>query len=105
MNRRQVLALEDVLVDQVDVARWGRAAEALLPALAACIPNEYATRLTPVVSLTGYEGELEVRDFLRRAQRDLVAARNHEPGARIAAAVRARPQHPAPAENSRSAVA
>ena len=80
-------------------------AEALLPALAACIPNEYATRLTPVVSLTGYEGELEVRDFLRRAQRDLVAARNHEPGARIAAAVRARPQHPAPAENSRSAVA
>ena len=29
----------------------------------------------PASSITGYEGELEVRDFLRRAQRDLIGAR------------------------------
>jgi GGDEF domain-containing protein len=80
-------------------------ADALLPALASCIPHEQATRLTPVVSLTGYEGELEVRDFLRRAQRDLVSARNHEPAAHLAAAVRTRGQHAHPDGHSRSAVA
>ncbi len=75
-------------------------ADAILPALASCIPHDHALALTPVVSLTGYEGELEVRDFLRRAQRDLVSARNHEPAAHYAAAVRARPQR-----SSHSAVA
>jgi GGDEF domain-containing protein len=69
-------------------------ADAVLPAIASAIPNDHATRLTPVVSFTGYEGELEVRDFLRRAQRDLVAAGNADPTARLAAAARSRPQRP-----------
>jgi GGDEF domain-containing protein len=51
-------------------------ADAVLSALGACIPLQQAGRLYPVVSLTGYEGELEVRDFLRRGQRDLLAARS-----------------------------
>lgn len=68
-------------------------ADAILPAIASAIPNDRATRLTPVISLTGYEGELEVRDFLRRAQRDLVAARNADPTARIAATA-SRPHRP-----------
>ncbi len=32
--------------------------------------------VTAAVSITGYEGELEVRDFLRRAQRDLQASQD-----------------------------
>lgn len=51
-------------------------ADAVLAALGACIPLQAAHQVFPVVSLTGYEGELEVRDFLRRAQRDLLAARS-----------------------------
>jgi GGDEF domain-containing protein len=54
-------------------------ADSLFPALGACIPLEYANQLFPVVSLSGYEGELEVRDFLRRAQRDLVSSRANGP--------------------------
>lgn len=54
-------------------------ADNLLPALGSCIPNEFASQLFPVVSLTGYEGETEVRDFLRRAQRDLSGARAQGP--------------------------
>lgn len=54
-------------------------ADGLLPALGSCIPVEHADDLFPVVSLSGYEGELEVRDFLRRAQRDLVSARGKGP--------------------------
>ncbi len=48
--------------------------EAFLIAVGSCIPLEKAALVQPVVSLTGYEGELEVRDFLRRAQRDLVTS-------------------------------
>ncbi|HEX6030375.1 MAG TPA: GGDEF domain-containing protein [Tepidiformaceae bacterium] len=51
-------------------------ADAVLSALGACIPLQQAGYVYPVVSLTGYEGELEVRDFLRRAQRDLLSARS-----------------------------
>jgi GGDEF domain-containing protein len=51
-------------------------ADAVLSALGSCIPLQHAGQMYPVVSLTGYEGELEVRDFLRRAQRDLLAARS-----------------------------
>ena len=51
-------------------------ADAVLTALGACIPLQVANQVFPVVSLTGYEGELEVRDFLRRAQRDLLASRS-----------------------------
>lgn len=50
-------------------------ADVLRGALGSCIPLDRASVLRPVVSLTGYQGELEVRDFLRRAQRDLVGAR------------------------------
>lgn len=51
----------------------------MLPALGSAIPQEYANHLFPIVSLSGYEGELEVRDFLRRAQRDLASARANGP--------------------------
>ncbi len=44
-------------------------------ALANAIPVNLAASVRPVVSVSGYEGELEVRDFLRRAQRDLIASR------------------------------
>lgn len=54
-------------------------ADNLLPALGSAIPLENASQLFPVVSLSGYEGELEVRDFLRRAQRDLAGARSNGP--------------------------
>ncbi|MGB4863810.1 MAG: diguanylate cyclase [Tepidiformaceae bacterium] len=54
-------------------------ADGLLPALGSAIPQEYASQVFPVVSLSGYEGELEVRDFLRRAQRDLAGARANGP--------------------------
>lgn len=53
----------------------GDKAEAFLIAIGSTIPLEDAATVQPVVALTGYEGELEVRDFLRRAQRDLVASR------------------------------
>lgn len=54
-------------------------ADQMLPALGSAIPLELAHQLFPVVSLSGYEGELEVRDFLRRAQRDLAGARANGP--------------------------
>ena len=50
-------------------------AEAIFAAMASVIPLERAANVRPVVALTGYQGELEVRDFLRRAQRDLLGAR------------------------------
>ena len=50
-------------------------ADNVLQTLGACIPLEVAGEMFPMVSLSGYEGELEVRDFLRRAQRDLLGAR------------------------------
>lgn len=51
-------------------------ADNLLQTLGACIPLQAAGEVFPVVSLSGYQGELEVRDFLRRAQRDLLSARS-----------------------------
>jgi len=69
-------------------------ADGLLAALGAAIPRERAGSVQPVVSLTGYQGELEVRDFLRRAQRDLLSARSG--GSTVVAALPQRPQ-PAPA--------
>ena len=54
--------------------------DAIFAALASVIPLERATSVRPVVSLTGYQGELEVRDFLRRAQRDLLSARTRGAG-------------------------
>lgn len=66
-------------------------ADNLLPALGACIPQEHASFMFPVVSLSGYEGELEVRDFLRRAQRDLVSATANGPKTIPATARRRQP--------------
>jgi GGDEF domain-containing protein len=63
-------------------------ADSLFPALGSSIPLEYANQLFPGVSLSGYEGELEVRDFLRRAQRDLVTARANGPHLKADAARR-----------------
>ncbi len=57
-------------------------ADSALVALGSCIPLESAGQVYPVVSITGYEGEIEVRDFLRRAQRDLLAMRSHDVAAR-----------------------
>lgn len=53
-------------------------ADWMLTSLAGCVPPVHAGRVLPVVSATGYEGELEVRDFLRRAQRDLAAAKSRD---------------------------
>lgn len=50
-------------------------ADSLITALGSAVPFELATVLNPVVSVTGYQGELEVRDFLRRGQRDLQETR------------------------------
>lgn len=41
--------------------------------LSANIPEALDGHIDPLVAITGYEGELEVRDFLHRAQRDLMA--------------------------------
>lgn len=65
-----------IIMDERDRSAATKA-DNLLPALGACIPLELAGAVFPVVSLSGYEGELEVRDFLRRAQRDLLGARSH----------------------------
>lgn len=51
-------------------------ADNLLQAIGSCIPLELAGNVFPVVSLSGYEGELEVREFLRRAQHDLMSSRS-----------------------------
>jgi len=53
----------------------GEKADSLLPAIGSCIPLDLAGAVFPIVSISGYEGELEVRDFLRRAQRDLLGSR------------------------------
>jgi len=52
-------------------------ADGLLPTIGSCIPLDLAGAMFPVVSISGYEGELEVRDFLRRAQRDLLGSRSN----------------------------
>ncbi|MGE5596242.1 MAG: GGDEF domain-containing protein [Hyphomicrobiales bacterium] len=63
-----------IVADEKDRAAADKA-QVVLMALGSCIPLEQAAMVHPVVSLTGYQGELEVRDFLRRAQRDLIATR------------------------------
>lgn len=53
----------------------GEKRDAVLCAVASAVPLERAAVIQPIVTMTGYEGELEVRELLRRAQRDLHAAR------------------------------
>ncbi len=68
-------------------------ADAILAELGELVPSERGGNYQPVVSLTGYQGELEVRDFLRRAQRDLLAARSRGPAATAPAARRSPATH------------
>lgn len=63
-----------ILLDERDRSAADKS-HTLFTTIGVTIPVELAGPCFPVVSLTGYEGELEVRDYLRRAQRDLVAAR------------------------------
>ena len=55
-------------------------ASAVHAVLTGLVPSGQRGAVTPVVTLTGYQGELEVRDFLRRAQRDLLTMRAQVPG-------------------------
>ena len=63
-----------ILIDEDDRPIETKAG-ALLAAVRASIPAEVAGTTSAVVSVSAYQGELEVRDFLRRAQSDLVLAR------------------------------
>lgn len=59
---------------------------ATLSLLESVIPEGRRPQVHPVAAVSTYQGEVEVRDFLRRAQRDLAAAReravraSHLPG-------------------------
>lgn len=59
-----------VVLDEVEATATEKA-ERVQEGLNANLPGDIPGDLLPVVSITSYEGELEVRDFLRRAQRDL----------------------------------
>jgi GGDEF domain-containing protein len=63
-----------LIVDTPGVSMADRAAS-LLSVLDSVVPDNLRNSVRPVVSLSSYQGEIEVRDFLRRAQRDLAAAR------------------------------
>ncbi len=65
-------------------------ADSTLLAIGSSIPLDQAGHLLPTVALTGYKGELEVAEFLRRAQLDLQATISRGPGAPVAASARAR---------------
>ncbi|MGI8927528.1 MAG: GGDEF domain-containing protein [Tepidiformaceae bacterium] len=58
--------------EQTAVGKAGR----VLAALSGCIPGALTGSVFAVVSFSGYEGELQVRDYLGRSQRDLLAARS-----------------------------
>lgn len=83
-----------IVVDERDRSAAEKS-EAFVLALGSCIPLERAATVHPVVSLTGYEGELEVRDFLRRAQRDLIATRARGVTARPVTGAAAKKESPA----------
>jgi GGDEF domain-containing protein len=68
-----------IVLDERDQSAAEKA-DGLVPALGAALPLDKAGVLQPVVSVSGYEGEIEVRDFLRRAQRDLQQARGRASG-------------------------
>jgi GGDEF domain-containing protein len=63
-----------LIVDAPGLSMSDRAAQ-LQGVLEGVVPENLRASVRPVVSLTSYQGEIEVRDFLRRAQRDLAAAR------------------------------
>lgn len=66
-----------IVVEDRDVT-LGDKADGFYAALESVVPADRRGAVMPLASLTGYQGELEVRDFLRRAQRDLVAARTRK---------------------------
>jgi len=66
-----------VISDDREITASEKADRALV-ALGGCIPLDVAGIVYPVISITGYEGEIEVRDFLRRAQHDLLATRSND---------------------------
>ncbi len=68
-----------LIVDAPGVSMGDRAA-ALHGVLDSVVPDNLRANVRPVVSLTSYQGEIEVRDFLRRAQRDLASARERNQG-------------------------
>lgn len=68
-----------IVLDEADRGAAEKS-EGLILALGAAIPLEQASMLHPIVSVTGYEGEVEVRDYLRRAQRDVQEARARATG-------------------------
>jgi len=67
-----------VVVDDTERTAAEKADEALTAISGALASNPAGRAIHPIVSLTGYQGEIEVRDFLRRAHRDLVGARGRE---------------------------
>ncbi|MDZ7728179.1 MAG: hypothetical protein U5Q44_08260 [Dehalococcoidia bacterium] len=68
-----------IVLDEPDQTATEKAG-GLVAALGAAIPVDSSSALIPVVAVTGYEGELEVRDVLRRSQRDLQNARERAAG-------------------------
>ena len=80
-----------IVADDRDGTTTEKAQEAR-EALQNAIPVNLAGSVLAVVSVCGYEGELEVRDFLRRAQRDLIGNRSRD-------AASARPPMPARGTN------
>ena len=65
-------------------------ADSTLLAIGSSIPLDQAGQFLPTVALTGYKGELEVTEFLRRAQLDLQETMSGGPGAPVAASARVR---------------
>jgi GGDEF domain-containing protein len=74
LGRLQGPVFAAIVLDERDCSAAEKA-DALITALGSAVPLDMATTLNPVVSVTGYQGELEVRDFLRRGQRDLAETR------------------------------
>lgn len=69
-----------IVLDDRDGLTAAQKSDSFQSAAAAAIPLEKIENCRPVISVSGYEGELEVRDFLRRAQRDLQTARERATG-------------------------
>lgn len=70
LGRLQGPVFAAIVLDERDCSAAEKA-DGFISALGSAIPLDLANTLAPVVSVTGYQGELEVRDFLRRGQRDL----------------------------------
>ena len=74
LGRLQGPVFAAIVLDERDSSAAEKA-DSLITAIGSAVPLDLATSLQPVISVTGYQGELEVRDFLRRGQRDLAENR------------------------------